>query len=1006
MSTDSTLARPATDAGEIPVRNFARAAMPWVIAGAALLLYILTLQHWISLHSLADLARISGWTWAPDLSAPLYWVVTLPVALLPARLVPLALNLLAAVCAALTLALLARTVSLLPHDRTRAQRERERGAFYLLSTPTAWIPPVLAALVCGLQLTFWERATANFRNMLDLLLFAYAIRCVLEFRIDERESWLTRASLVFGLGMANNAAMVGFFPAFLVVLIWIKGISFFDSRFLLRMFGWGMIGISLYLVLPIFYATQDVSGYTFWSNLKRELVDQKNFLVNVPFSKRAVLNGENPLIVYGLYSLLPVFLMGIRWPSTFGDTSATGAKATRTIFHVVHVMFLLACVWIMLDPPVSPRNRSNAQFGLPFLTLYYLAALAVGYFSGYVLLVFGKKPSNRFASSHSGLLPIINTAAVGAVFVLLVAAPLILLYRNLPQIKATNGPTVSRYASMLVENIPSSGAVLLSDTPPRLLLARAYLARENKAGKHVFVDTGSLPFSTYHRFLKQRYGERWPVDLPAQKREGRVPDLNILQLVTKLVNERETFYLHPSVGYYFELLHLESRGMVYRLKTYPENALLVPPPGEELIRQNESFWRKTKQDALESLAGLLAKSAGGEPAGIAQKLLSRLHLKPHGNSQAEFIGTLYSQPLVYWGVELQKTARLQKAGEAGDLAVLSNAAAHFATALELNPNNLVAKLNQAATKQLQAGGSGAIPSSKEMEEGLGKYRNLVEVVMENGPFDEANRCYQLGVTFALGKNYRQSKQHLLRANALDPENMEPRLAIAEVDLAVENYSEALATVKEIRANAKPAFRKRHETDLLFIEASVHLALTNDAAANQVIGAALRAFPEDEGMADVAIRIYMNNGRYTNALEVADAYLKHEPDNIQFLTMKGFLCIQTGAFAEAVSPSSRVIDLAKRENALTETNVLFSARLNRAIAYFRTDKLDEARADYMELQKITTNDFRTYYGLAEIAFRKNDKQEAIRNYQLYLSNAPPDMDEAKAVAERLKELQSR
>jgi len=64
--------------------------------------------------------------------------------------------------------------------------------------------------------------------MFDLLVFAYAIRCVLEYRITDRESWLLRASLAFGLGMTNNWAMIGFFPAFLVALVWIKGLSFFQ----------------------------------------------------------------------------------------------------------------------------------------------------------------------------------------------------------------------------------------------------------------------------------------------------------------------------------------------------------------------------------------------------------------------------------------------------------------------------------------------------------------------------------------------------------------------------------------------------------------------------------------------------------------------------------------------------------------------------------------------------------------------------------------------------------
>src|SRR6266478_3003960 len=202
MSIDSTLSRRTTMKQEVSPRNgFVSAILPWVVATGALAIYLLTLNPWISLSNLLQVAKLSGWTWQPDLSEPLYWLLTYPLRWLPNNVIPLALNLLSAVCAVLTLALLARSVALLPHDRTHEQRQREHGEFSLLSIPMAWLPPVLAVLVCGLQLTFWEHATAASGEMLNLLLFAYAIRCVLEFRIDERESWLLRAAFVYGLGM-------------------------------------------------------------------------------------------------------------------------------------------------------------------------------------------------------------------------------------------------------------------------------------------------------------------------------------------------------------------------------------------------------------------------------------------------------------------------------------------------------------------------------------------------------------------------------------------------------------------------------------------------------------------------------------------------------------------------------------------------------------------------------------------------------------------------------------
>ena len=123
-----------------------------------------------------------------------------------------------AVCAALTLGLLARSVALLPHDRTDAQRKREHSDFSFLTTGSAWLPPVLAVLVCGLQMTFWQNATNYTGEMFDLLLFAFVIWSLLEYRLDEREWRLFLASFVYGAGMANNWAMVGFFPAFVAAI--------------------------------------------------------------------------------------------------------------------------------------------------------------------------------------------------------------------------------------------------------------------------------------------------------------------------------------------------------------------------------------------------------------------------------------------------------------------------------------------------------------------------------------------------------------------------------------------------------------------------------------------------------------------------------------------------------------------------------------------------------------------------------------------------------------------
>src|ERR1035438_1109933 len=94
-----------------PERQFTRDSLPWVVGAAALAVYLATLNHWVTLNSLALVDRLTGWDWQSPLSQPLLFLLTYPFRWLPPSWVPLALNGLTAVCASLTLAILARSVA-------------------------------------------------------------------------------------------------------------------------------------------------------------------------------------------------------------------------------------------------------------------------------------------------------------------------------------------------------------------------------------------------------------------------------------------------------------------------------------------------------------------------------------------------------------------------------------------------------------------------------------------------------------------------------------------------------------------------------------------------------------------------------------------------------------------------------------------------------------------------------------------------------------------------------
>ncbi len=245
-------------------RRFVRDGLPWVVGAAGLAVYLATLNHWVTLSSLALVSRVTGWGWQPIHYQPLLLLLTYPFRWLPAGWVPVALNGSAAVCASLTLMLLARSVTLLPHDRLEVQRLLTQNEHALLSLADAWVPVLLATVALGLQLTFWENAVAGTGDMLDLLFFAYVIRCLLEHRITPQRSWLGRASFVFGMAMANDWGMVGFLPLFLVALVRLRGVELFrfQSQGRRKQSGGQGAGPSLAAgSRPVLRLTQDGEGF-------------------------------------------------------------------------------------------------------------------------------------------------------------------------------------------------------------------------------------------------------------------------------------------------------------------------------------------------------------------------------------------------------------------------------------------------------------------------------------------------------------------------------------------------------------------------------------------------------------------------------------------------------------------------------------------------------------------------------------------------------------------------
>lgn len=956
-------------------RHFTQAWLPWLLGVIALGCYSFTLNHslaflpdWLGLMGSAPAgARLAGWYWQPEIMAPGYYLVTLPLRWLPERLIPVATNLFSALCGALALVQLARSVALLPHDRTRDQRELVNTKDSLLNIPLAWLPPIFAVLVCGAQLSFWEHSTNGTVEMFDLLLFSYVVRSLLEYRIDLREVRLFRAAFVFGAGFAGNHAMIAFFPLFVGALVWTRQLGFFKLNFLGRIAFWGLAGLLLYLLLPTLGSLNQSHDLTFWQLLRGNLQFQKYLLFVFP---------KKTLLLLSLTSLLPLFLLSIRWASQFGDPSRIGVILTTAVFHVVHVVVLLACLWVALDPEFSPRK---AGYGFVFLPFYYVGALCVGYYSGYLLLVF-RAPGTRQRRGRPMAIAL-QRAATGFVVILFLLVPAALIHRNLAQIRFTNGPAVQQFAADLVKGLPQKNGVIISDDPQRLWVLQDHLTQTGRSGEFVLLCSQWLSSPRYHDYLKGRY-PKW-VSPSQPKRSQPLADLELVGLMQRLAKDHELCYLHGSFGYYFEFFADEPWGLVHRLTPLPTTQLASPPPSADLIARNEQFWAAAKDGVLKAILPLTGPPDPSRRITPAERIYKAIQLKPVRNTQASLLGSYYSRALVAWGVELQR---------AGDF---ETAAGHFELAHQLNPDNVVAKINLEFNQKYRAGQPVKVESNQSIEDSFGKSRSWEEVLSQNGPYDEPSLTYAQGTVFVRGGLNRQAAQAFARVRAYVTNDLGSRLWLAQLNLNQKFPDRTLALTKEVRdILSQSTSGITNYADLFTLEASAYFARNDAAAATRIIETALARTPENVQLLAAACRTYSDNAQYTNALALTQRILRLAPDDPNALLNQGCFQVQLNAYADAVASFDRVLTL--------ETNN-FTALFYRAVAQLRADRLDPALQDYEALQRQYPKAHQIYYGLGEIAYRRKDTNTAIRHYEAYLTNSPPNNPENAFVVGRLQEL---
>ncbi|MCS1409400.1 MAG: hypothetical protein M2R45_02581 [Verrucomicrobia subdivision 3 bacterium] len=943
--------------------GFVQRRLPWVITVASFVLYLLTLNHWVTSESLGTVAKVTDWDWLPQTSNSLLYLVTLPVRWFPVQFQPIALNVLSALLGALTLGQLARSVALLPHDRTREQRQRERSDYSLLSLKTAWMPPLFACLVCGLQLTFWEESTALTGEILSVFVLACVIRCLLEFRLFQEDRWLYRMAFLYGFAIPSDWAFIGYFPLVVCSLIWMKGFPSFRPDFMGRMIVLGLIGLSAYLLLPLVILMQNSGAGSFVELLKLQVGSQKMYLANAP---------KTGALLLSLTSVLPVIVMGIRFSSSIGDVSVVGAMLSNFMFRAMHLLFLVACVWVAFDPAFSPRNISQT-LPIDFITFYYLGALAVGYFSGYTLLVFRNSQSHsprKMARENRFL----NSVVSGLLWLGVICVPFGLLFKNLSVIRLSNGDQIRHFGELLVRHLPEERAIILADNDYSILLVKSVLAQQALKRDYTFIDTGSLQIGYYERQVRESLVSGWSDIFTQDNLPVQLDVISLFPVLAKVSGKYPIYYLISSFGHFFEVFYPHQKGLVTELVAYGEGEVEPPPISEADIEANQSFW----QELSEKLSQL------GE--GVAKM-----------DRTSRTLGKWCSREQNVWAVSLQRLGRLKEAKDG------------LERSLTWNPENTCAQVNLrqneilSGSRQGQDGGltQGNI---QDVQKNYGTYERLL---LANGPIDEPDFCMQLGNEFAQGGNYRQAAMNYKRAFVLAPANVEAKLLRANSLLAAGLPNAVLTQIAVVKAE-NTELTPVQKAELVRLEALGYYGVGNKAAAagdtaqqkalfdvaEGLLKTALAADPNNEGFLETLSQVYLLTGRYEESLVLFDRRLAIRPDDLRLLQDKALAHIRIKQFQAAIALLNTVIEV-------DPANVY--ARLNRAIAQYRIGDHENAKIDYQTVAETVSEHHAIYYGLGKIAQAAGDTASAIQHFERYLELAPKDTDEYREVEETLKSL---
>ncbi len=421
--------------------------------------------------------------------------------------------------------------------------------------------------------------------------------------------------------------------------------------------------------------------------------------------------------------------------------------------------------------------------------------------------------------------------------------------------------------------------MILSDQPEKLEVFQAALSQYSPQANWLAVDTDALPEVAYRARLERCQPIGW---LTGENRHSLTP-LELTRLLEQIALKERLFYLHPSYGYFFERFYLEPVGAIYEMKLRENNSLENPPLPRVTTDANEIFWTHTWQKELAPLAAAASQQHTGwlnknRPFGFT----------PAPHSQDRLLAEWHSLSLDGWGVALQQQGRWD------------DARLRFEQALQLNPDNISARISLACNTNLQSGFEPGLSQVDEVAGQLGNFQHLSQLMNKFGPFDEPNYCYLLGLAFQQDDLLVQAAQQLERVRTLTPGALASDFALAEIYIQLRLPDRARPLVSHLRGEIKnlPA-NIPADSELGLLESKFWLSQTNLTMARSALESVLQRHSDDTQIVNRVLGAYLDFGDFTNALQLVNTQLSRSPDDVASLNIQTHGLIQCGNAAAVI-----------------------------------------------------------------------------------------------------------